>query len=150
MPGPNQVNPNGAGPPRSPPWYTWWPLGKTKKPKLERHGLTFNPLEVQYAGPYHAKWRDTAQPTPGAMSYAYDTLALPPFDLIWTGVLVTNKPSALPGTPVLANQAVKLQGLPLTAGMIYGQPLFDPNAGYAAPPSIGADFNIPFPRGTTG
>ena len=68
------------------------------------------------------------QPDEGAQSYAYETLDLPQFTFIGPCVSVL-QPDPVPLTvaPLYAYQAGTVQGMPLSAGGLYSQPLVDQN-----------------------
>lgn len=101
-------------------------------------------IPLDKRGPYHAIWGNKKKnlPTPGAMSYAYETLGLAPTSVINGAVAVREQIFALqPEQPFVTN-AVPVQGVPLVAGQIYGARLYDPDAGYTDP-NTGLD-NVPY------
>lgn len=73
--------------------------------------------------------RQTQQPSPGAMSYAYDTLALPAFTPIGAGVSAHHIPRPLQPQPVYAMQAVFTSGFGVRTGTVWHQGLYDENTG---------------------
>lgn len=96
------------------------------------------------AGMYQGVWEKKRQPSPGAQAYAWESLGLSEFTPIGAGVHTRIGIRPLPG----ANQpaiglAVALNGVPTTAGQLFGQPLYDPALGYtrSSDPAV----NVPFP-----
>lgn len=90
-------------------------------------------VPLDQRGPFHAVWTKQRQPSPGMMTYSYGTLGLAPTSPIDHAVAVRMQINATqPLQPVVTN-AVQTMGVPLVAGQIFGQPLFDPNAGYTDP-----------------
>lgn len=97
-----------------------------------------DPLFNENPGTYHLVYQNTKQPTPGAMSYALETLQQRKDTCIGTGMFI-RKPIVPLSTPAYGVQSVPT--VPLgrggyeVAGQFYLQPLFDPNNpnGYAAP-----------------
>jgi hypothetical protein len=95
---------------------------------------------------YHSgyTWEAKELPLPGAERYAFETLSLPPFTSIGTGIEPGFKfnPTA-PG--FVQKQVVPTAGLALPSGGIYGQPLYDPNSGtYSRAVTSSIDDNQPF------
>jgi hypothetical protein len=116
---------------------TWF---KRKAPPVDPNAGEGNYLNV---------WERKDMPDPGAQAYAWETLGLEPFSPIGPGVRtrIGIKPLF---AQVYTEQAVILNGIPTTAGQIFGQPLFDPSApgsgytmGLALPGSPLAALNIP-------
>ena len=102
-------------------------------PWLKKRKVVIVPLDQR--GPFHAVWGQKRQnlPTPGAMSYAYETLGLAPTSVIDHAVAVRGQIRAEQPQQSYVGQAVPVQGIPIVAGQIYGAPLYDPNAGYTDP-----------------
>lgn len=98
-------------------------------------------------GPFHLVWHKTTQPTPGVMGYAYESLALFPVTPAGPTVNV-RQPHAFdtrqPLQPMVAN-AVTTRGIPTTAGQLFGQPLYDPDAGQFTRGAMGNN-NVPYAR----
>lgn len=78
------------------------------------------------------------QPTPGAMSYAYESLALPVFEPVGRAQVV-KEPRKTFFAQTYTALAVRTNGVPITAGQVIMQPLYDPNDGYTS----GTPINIP-------
>lgn len=98
-------------------------------------------------GPFHLVWHKTRQPSPGVMNYAYETLAL--FPLTPAGPTVNvRQPHAFdtrqPAQPLVMN-AVTTQGVPTTAGQLFGSPLYDPDTGGFTRGAQGNQ-NVPYAR----
>lgn len=86
---------------------------------------------------YKSVWENKAQPDPGSGSYAWETLGLTQFTFIGAGVSVRQPDfDAVLHTPMIAYQGVLTNGIPLTAGGIYGQPLYDNNGAVPDAPSV--------------
>lgn len=80
-------------------------------------------------GRYHAVFENRPQPTPGAMSYAYESLGL--VQQAPSGPTVTvRRPRSITAPQVYVKQGAMIAGVPLTAGQVFGAPLFDPATGY--------------------
>ncbi len=78
---------------------------------------------------YKQVWERKELPSPGAMNYAYETLALKPDSPI-SGAVAQRKTFSLFGPQVYKYQDAWLAGVPLVSGQIFGQPLYDPQSGY--------------------
>lgn len=106
---------------------------RKKKPRIVM--IPLDPPEGMYQG----VWEKKRQPSPGAQAYAWESLGLPQFTPIGASVVV--RQALMPTAGVLqpyVGQAVPLQGMPTTAGQIYGQPLFDNSSegnGYTSSPT---------------
>lgn len=93
-------------------------------------------------GTWRAVWQAMRLPDPGTGNYAYSTLQLPfHVNLPTEGAARNGGYTSIfrlfrgTETPLFANQQIVVTGIPLTAGQISLQPLFDPNApgsGYTA------------------
>jgi hypothetical protein len=72
-------------------------------------------------------WERKRLPDEGTLSYAYETLALYQTTPIGPGVSVRQPDPVRIFTPPSyeSTQALAIAGIPLQAGMLYGQPLFD-------------------------
>lgn len=82
-------------------------------------------------GLYQGVWEKKRQPSPGAQAYAWETLGLVQFVPSGPSITVRRGISVLPGAPQPAiGLAVPLNGVPLTAGQVVGQPLYDPAQGF--------------------
>ena len=80
---------------------------------------------------YQGVWEKKRQPSPGAQAYAFETLGLAQFTPIGPAVAAREHINPFPGTPQpYVTKAVVLDGIAITAGQIYGQPLYDPSQGY--------------------
>ena len=102
-------------------------MWRTRRNRNDMANVTENVLFSTVAPiPVH---RQTQQPSPGAMSYAYDTLALPAFTPIGAGVSVHHIPLPLQPQPVYAMQAVFTSGFGVRTGTVWHQGLFDENTG---------------------
>jgi hypothetical protein len=89
-------------------------------------------------GLYQGVWEKKRMPSPGAQAYAWETLGLSQFTPIGPGVTVREGYRVTAGADQpMVGLAVMLEGVPTSAGQIYGQPLFDPN--------VGAFTNSPMP-----
>lgn len=95
-------------------------------------------------GLYQGVWEKKRQPSPGAQAFAWETLSLAQFVPSGPSITVRQGFKPLPGTQQpYVGQAVNLDGVPIVAGQMVGQPLFDPNSGY-----VGSGLpivNNPFP-----
>lgn len=97
-----------------------WPF--TRKPRLDPGNIGFD----ETPGTYHAVWEQKRMPDPGAQPFAWEALGLPPFTPI--GPAVANRDQIRATFSQLYSlQAVPLQGMPIVAGQIFGQPLYDPD-----------------------
>ena len=95
-------------------------------------------------GMYQGVWEKKRQPSPGAQAYAWESVGLAQFTPIGPSVHVRQGINVLPGAQQpYVGQGVWLDGVPTTAGQVFGQQLYDPNSGYTSglPPT----FNSPFP-----
>lgn len=81
---------------------------------------------------YSAHYGQTAQPTPAAMSYAYESLALIPYPPSGPSIAVRD-PIKATAKPLYVLQSIPMVGLPTVAGQLVGQPLFNPYGGYSGP-----------------
>lgn len=121
-----------------------WNLLKRRLPKQ----VVVIPLDQR--GPYHAVWINQTDrlPTPGVKGYAYATLGLMPEAVVGAAISVRG-PGFDPTQPVPAMQlqSVTPAGIATTAGSIYRDPLFDPNApgtGFTDP--FTGNNNVPYPH----
>lgn len=82
------------------------------------------------AGLYQGVWEKKRQPSPGAQSFAWESLGLAPFTPIGPSIHVREgiRPMAGVMQPAVG-QAVWLDGVPTTAGQVYGQGLYDESSG---------------------
>lgn len=87
-----------------------------------------NRFGVPGAFTYH--WVNKEQPTPGALSYAFESLALPEFSPIGPGVHPKNltlRNATQQPQSYIPNQAVPIAGYGgVLAGTVIMQPLYDP------------------------
>lgn len=92
-----------------------------------------------FADQFGAKmvFRRKELPSPGAMNYAYETLALAPQSEI-SGAVAQRQQLSLFAAQVYKYQDIPLQGIGLVSGQVIGQPLFDPASGYTELPFNGA------------
>ena len=81
---------------------------------------------------FHQAWEKKRLPGPGTGPYAYESLALPQFTPVGTGVGIDQQIVPLE-QPLYAYQSVPFQGIPIVAGTFQLQPLFDPGSGYVGP-----------------
>lgn len=97
-------------------------------------------------GFYSLEWTKRKQPSPGAMQYSFDTLALPPVSPI-SGAIAVRAPIIKPVNtapqPYVMKHGIVI-GIPTTSGGIVGQPLYDPTQGYVGPGTL--QNNNPHPR----
>lgn len=84
---------------------------------------------------YSLEWTKRKQPSPGAMQYSFDTLALPPVSPI-SGAIAVRAPIIKPVNtapqPYVTKHGIVI-GIPTISGGIVGQPLYNPDAGYVGP-----------------
>lgn len=80
-------------------------------------------------------WERKELPSPGAMNYAFETLALAPESEISGAVAQRQQLSLITSGQLYKYQDVVLQGVPLVSGQILGQALYDPAVGYTNLPS---------------
>lgn len=85
-------------------------------------------------GTFHQVWEEKQLPGPGAQNFAYESLALPEFTPVGPGVGIRQQIVPLE-EPLYVYQAVIPQGIPIVAGTVVMQPLFDPRSdnGFPAP-----------------
>lgn len=119
-----------------------WPFRKS----VQRPAVVI-PLDRR--APYHAVWLNTEpnQPSPGMDAYAYATLGLVPFSPIGPAIGVRGISAPTQPKQDYFLQTVTAQGIPLIAGNIQGERLFDPNIpgnGYTDP-FTGIN-NVPYPK----
>lgn len=79
-------------------------------------------------------WERKPLPSPGAMNYAYETLALAPQSEI-SGAVAQRQTLSLFGRQVYKYQDAWLAGFGTVSGQIIGQPLYDPQSGYTNMPN---------------
>ena len=73
------------------------------------------------------RWENKQQPTPGALSYAYETLALPEFGVVNAGIISSFLFSPVSSPLYQPYKSVAPTGYGgLVAGTIMSQPLYDP------------------------
>lgn len=96
---------------------------------------------------YHLTWERQKLPSPSAMDYAFESLALAPVSPISGAIRVRDfiiKPVNRVPQPYLQQRGL-LIGIPTTQGQIFSQGLFNPNtgafSGFGQPQQ-----NVPFPR----
>lgn len=77
-------------------------------------------------------WEQKTLPGPGAMNYAYESLALAPQSPISGAVNNRQqlRPTAIPNYKFQDGYMI---GVPMVAGQMVMQPLYDPNMGYTRP-----------------
>jgi len=80
-------------------------------------------------------------PGPGAMNYAYMSLALPPQSPI-SGAVAQRAQLRPTATPMYKYQTGLVIGVPTVSGQMIMQPLFDPDAGYTAPSNVAPGFPV--------
>ena len=100
-------------------------------------GLSAGAARISAPG-YTNHYGLTAQPTPGAMAYAYESLALVPYPPSGPSV-ATRTPIRPTSKPMYVMQSVPLAGYGgIVAGQMITQPLFNPYGGYSgfAPPAM--------------
>jgi hypothetical protein len=98
---------------------------------------------------FHLSWERKQLPDPGAQNYAFESYGLVAFPP--SGPSVTTRQPVVPlplGPQMYSWQGVRLDGIPLVAGQIHGQPLFDPQLpGFTEglPPQISplVPYNVP-------
>lgn len=81
-------------------------------------------------------WVRKELPSPGAMNYAYETLALAPQSEISGAVAQRQTLSLFAGKQVYKYQDAALQGIGTVSGQVISQPLYDPNSGYTNLPYV--------------
>jgi len=95
---------------------------------------------------YKMVWERKTLPGPGAMNYAYESLALPPQSPI-SGAVAQRQQLRPTAGQVYKYQDGLMIGVPMVAGQVIMQPLYDPNSGYVAGQPIGVSprtaMNIP-------
>lgn len=97
------------------------------------------------AGAFAHVWERKKQPSPGAQNYAFESLGLVQFTPSGPSVAVREPIVPLQrGPQPVVGQSVITNGVPTVSGQLYGQPLFDPNAGYVASPS--PIINVPYQK----
>lgn len=96
---------------------------------------------------YRMQWERKPLPSPGAMNYAYESLALAPQSPISGAVEQRQFFRVCSGPQLYQFQTGTLNGIPLVAGQAIMQPLYDPSTGYVRGEPIGAEprtqINIP-------
>lgn len=107
-------------------------------------------IPLDRRGPFHAVWGNKRGnlPTPGMDAYAYETLGLAPTSPINGAVAVRMQIRAEQPQQPYVTLAVPVQGVPLVAGQVYGQPLYDPDAGFTDP-HTGLN-NVPYSKPVPG
>ena len=77
---------------------------------------------------YGPTWERKRQPGPGAMQYAYETLALSPVPPSGPSVRVERPlvPIATSPQQYIFAQTLYVQGVPITAGQLFSAPLYVP------------------------
>lgn len=96
-------------------------------------------------------WERKPLPGPGAMNYAYESLALPPQSAI-SGAVAQRNFLAVVKPNIYKFQDVLLNGIPMVAGQTILQPLYDPESGYVngapigAMPRVGMNVPVQFPE----
>lgn len=102
---------------------------------------------------FHMVWERKRMPDEGAQSYAWETYGLIPTTPIGPAVAVRERLFNMNQPPMFAFQMGQVQGVPLTAGTIYQQPLYDQNLGEVVVPDIvstvpgpAAYYNAPHPQ----
>lgn len=76
------------------------------------------------------------QPSAGMRGTSWETLQLDPRPIFWTGIPPFQPTKAISNGPQLvAQQTVRIDGLPIVSGQIIQQPLYDPSSGYSATPN---------------
>lgn len=91
-------------------------------------------------------WERKRQPSPGAMQYAYESLALAPTTPIGAGVAVRRPLAVDQGEQLYVGQSVPVQGIPTVAGTVVTQPLFVPDSGVGILRSGMGIGNNPYPK----
>lgn len=101
---------------------------KRRKPDIKNTG---DARYMKLPRGYVQSWERQTLPDPAAQNYSWETLGLVPFSPIGPSVAVRH-PYATVFPQMFAGFSVKLTGIPLTQGQIIGQPVYDPNAGFAS------------------
>lgn len=78
---------------------------------------------------YKMVWERKTLPGPGAMNYAYESLALPPQSPI-SGAVAQRMQLRPTAQQVYKYQDGIMIGVPMVAGQVIMQPLYDPAVGY--------------------
>jgi|GEM_PF-6468838 len=93
-----------------------------------QEGHRFDKLRFKdVVNPVQQHWVYKEQPTPGAYAYAFESLALPEFGVVDSGIGSSYffRPLQTPSYQV--NKSIPVTGLGgIVAGTIYSQPLYDP------------------------
>jgi hypothetical protein len=88
--------------------------------------------DARIAAPiFEIQYQNTVQPSPGAMAYAFESLALTPYPVSGPTV-ATRRPINPTAQPMYVLQSVPLVGLSFggtVAGQLVTQPLFNPYGG---------------------
>lgn len=96
---------------------------RTKDPDIDTALPTGN-TRLLPDGTYVMDWQNQAMPSPGAMSYSWETLGLPPIGIIAQGIASREPFPVFGNMPVyITSQALPLWGIPTVAGTVVQQPL---------------------------
>lgn len=96
------------------------------KIKLDPGNAGFNEMPGTFAVEFARRELPGYGNTP---QYAYESLALSPSTFIGAGVRAGSFSRAFQPPQIVQQQTYHINGIPLTAGQIVGQPLYDPSAG---------------------
>jgi hypothetical protein len=100
-------------------------LGFLRK-RVKKVEIPPNPNE----GLFHQVWERKRLPGPGAMNYAYETLALAPFPVAGPSVATRTPLRVTQGQQAYVRHTVGISGAGGTqAGQVMSAPLFDPTLG---------------------
>jgi hypothetical protein len=83
---------------------------------------------------YKAVWVEKELPSPRAMNFAYESLALAPESPISGAVAQRQQLSHFSAGQLYQFQTAWMDGIPTISGNIIGQPLYDPQSGYVTLP----------------
>lgn len=102
-------------------------------------------------GVFHNAWENKFPygfPVPGAQAFGYESLGLVEFSPIGPSAAIAEQVRSV-NPQLYTGQAVYLAGMPTQAGQVIGQPLINPQTGYArnsvAERGAAAGPNVPYP-----
>ncbi len=119
-----------------------WPF--KRKARLDPGNSGFN----EDQGTFRIVYERKPMPDPGAQNYAYESLGLVAFPPAGPSITI-RQPRETVFPQMYATHAIPQNGIPLVAGQIFGQPLFDPQSGGFANDPFGGNvsplvsYNVP-------
>lgn len=86
---------------------------------------------------YELAFEMQRMPDVGTRGTSWETLQLDPRPIFWTGIAPFKPIKAISNGPtqLVAQQTIRVDGLPTVSGQIFQQPLYDPSSGYTATPT---------------